>query len=71
MIDPWESLYVRTPINFTDVIERLEEYLKKYVDSRIKVAYVFGGDNVEFMYCFQKHGIAVDAGNEQHGLSRR
>lgn len=59
MIDPWESIYVRTPINFTDVIERLELYLQKYVSEKIKVAYVFGGDNVEFMYCFKKHGIAV------------
>ena len=59
MIDPWESIYVRTSINFTDVIERLELYLQKYVSKKIKVAYVFGGDNVEFMYCFKKHGIAV------------
>lgn len=59
MIDPWESIYVRTPINFTDVIERLEQYLQKYVSKKIKVAYVFGGDNVEFMYCFKKSGIAV------------
>lgn len=59
MIDPWESIYVRTPINFTDVIERLEQYLQKYVSKKIKVAYVFGGDNVEFMYCFKKYGIAV------------
>lgn len=59
MIDPWESIYVRTPINFTDVIERLEQYLQKYVSRKIKVAYVFGGDNVEFMYCFKKSGIAV------------
>lgn len=59
MIDPWESIYVRTPINFTDVIERLQKYLQKYIDKRIKVAYIFGGDNVEFMYCFKKNGIAV------------
>lgn len=59
MIDPWESIYVRTPINFTDVIERLQKYLQKYIDERIKVAYIFGGDNVEFMYCFKKDGIAV------------
>lgn len=59
MIDPWESIYVRTPINFTDVIERLKKYLQKYIDKRIKVAYIFGGDNVEFMYCFEKDGIAV------------
>lgn len=59
MIDPWESLYVNAPINFTDVIERLEEYLKKHVDNRIKVAYIFGGDNAEFMYCFKNKGIGV------------
>jgi len=59
MIDPWESLYVKNIVNFTDVIQRLEKYLKKYVDDRIKVAYIFGGDNVEFMYCFKKDGIAV------------
>ena len=59
MIDPWESLYVKTIINFTDVIERLERYLRKYVDNRIKVAYVFGGDNALFMYCFKKNGLAV------------
>lgn len=59
MIDPWESIYVRTLINFTDVIERLQKYLQKHIDERIKVAYVFGGDNVEFMYCFKKYGIAV------------
>lgn len=59
MIDPWESIYVRTAINFTDVIERLEKYLHKYIDDRIKVIYVFGGDNVDFMYCFRKNGFAV------------
>ena len=59
MLDPWESIYVRTSINFTDVIERLELYLQKYVNKKIKVAYVFGGDNVEFMHCFKKHGIGI------------
>lgn len=58
-IDPWESIYVKTYINFTDIIQRLEIYLKKHVDSRIQVAYVFGGDNSEFMYCFENKGIGV------------
>lgn len=59
MIDPWEALYVKTYINFTDVIQRLELYLQKHVNSKIKVAYVFGGDNSEFMYCFEKQGIGI------------
>lgn len=59
MIDPWESLYAPTYINFTDVITRLELYLKKHVNKNIKVAYVFGGDNVGFVDCFENRGIAV------------
>lgn len=59
MADPFESLYVKTIVNFTDVVERLEQYLQKHVDKRIRVAYVFGGDNVEFMYCFKRKGLAV------------
>lgn len=59
MIDPWESLYVRTYINFTDVIQRLELYLQKHVNPNIQIAYVFGGDNSEFMYCFENTGIGI------------
>lgn len=65
-IDPWESIYVKTYINFTDIIQRLELYLKKHVDSRIQVAYVFGGDNSEFMYCFENKGIGVCVEREGH-----
>ena len=59
MIDPWESIYVKTYINFTDVIQRLELYLKKNVNPDIQVAYVFGADNSEFMYCFENKGIGI------------
>ena len=59
MVDPWESLYVSDCINFTDVINRLELYLKKHVDKNIRVAYVFSGDKSNFMYCFEHHGIGV------------
>ena len=59
MIDPWESLYVSDYINFTDVIERLEQYLKKHINPKIRVAYVFGDDNIDFMYCFENKGIGI------------
>lgn len=59
MIDPFEAIYVKTYVNFTDIINRLELYLQKYVDKRIKVAYVFGADNAEFMYCFENQGIGI------------
>lgn len=59
MIDPWESIYVKTYVNFTDIIQRLEKYLRKHVNPKIQVAYIFGGDNAEFMYCFEDKGIGI------------
>lgn len=58
-IDPYECLYLPKTINFTEVINRFEQYLHKYVDNSIKIAYVFGGDNAEFMYCFEDDGVGV------------
>ena len=56
MIDPWESMYTYTYINFTSVIDRLEKYLQLHVKKEIKVVYVFGGDNAKFNYCFEEDG---------------
>ena len=69
MIDPWESIYVKTYINFTDIIQRLEQYLRKHVNPNIQVAYVFGGDNSEFMYCFENKGIGICV--EREGYSEK
>ena len=68
MIDPWESMYCKIYINFTDIIQRLESYLNKHISDKIKVAYVFGGDNSEFMYCFENKGIGVCV--EREGYSK-
>lgn len=59
MTDPWESLYNKTYINFTQVIARLQSYLSKHVNRRIKVAYVFGSDNACFMHAFKHKGMGV------------
>lgn len=69
MIDTWESIYVKTYINFTDIIQRLELYLKKHINPNIQVAYVFGGDNAEFMYCFENKGIGICV--EREGYSKK
>lgn len=69
MIDPFESIYVKTYINFTDIIQRLELYLRKHVNPNIQVAYVFGGDNSEFMYCFENKGIGICI--EREGYSEK
>lgn len=58
-IDTWECLYLPKTVNFTTVIERFEAYLKKYFNPNVRVAYVFGGDNSEFMYCFEDIGLGV------------
>jgi len=58
-IDSFESQYMRTYVNFTEIIERLEQYLKKHYDNNISVAYVFGSDNAGFAYCFEDKGLAV------------
>lgn len=66
MIDPFESIYVKTYINFTDIIQRLQLYLRKHVNPNIQVAYVFGGDNSEFMYCFENKGIGICVERESY-----
>jgi glycerol-3-phosphate cytidylyltransferase-like family protein len=59
MVDPWESYYIKTAVNFTDVIRRLESYLKKVLAREIQVAYVYGSDNQYFGYAFLNQGIGV------------
>ena len=58
-IDTWESLCNDKLINFTVVIDRLEKYLRHFVRSDIKVAYVCGDDNIYFMNVFKEKGLGV------------
>ncbi|MEQ2561421.1 hypothetical protein, partial [Sutterella wadsworthensis] len=41
-LDLWEALHLTDTVNFTAVIDRLEQYLKKHVSKKIKVIYVYG-----------------------------
>ena len=59
MIDPFESIFMPTYVNFTEIIKRLKKFLNKYLSKNIEIAYVFGADNAEFMYCFEQKGIGV------------
>ena len=58
MVDPWESYYTPCTINFTNVIERLENYLDKHLPhkQRLKIVYVCGSDNADFAQAFLYHG---------------
>lgn len=57
----WEYLENKEPINFTDVIIRLEFELAKHLKTTlpVKVAYVFGGDNATFSYAFLERGTGI------------
>ena len=52
MIDKWEALYNYSSVNFTTVLNKLEKYLQYYIDSNIKVCYVYGDDNIKFTNTF-------------------
>ncbi len=60
-VDPWESRYAPTDINFTDTIQRLEHYINAHINTAapIQVAYVFGADNVQFARTFVDKGLGV------------
>ena len=52
LVDPWEALYRRGAVNYTDVVGRLRAYLRAHVDRRLDVFYVCGGDNARFASAF-------------------
>jgi nicotinic acid mononucleotide adenylyltransferase len=56
---PWEARYAPCALNFTDVIDRLQEHLQHVLGRSIQVAYVFGADNGGFLEAFRKRGAAV------------
>lgn len=56
----WEALGTDRAVNFTDVILWLESYLARhFADLKIKIAYVFGSDNVRFTRTFVARGLCV------------
>jgi hypothetical protein len=59
MVDPWEARYNDRPINFTDVIQHIKFYLKKFLNLNVEVAYVFGSDNDGFARAFLKSDYGV------------
>lgn len=56
---PWEGRYAPVALNFTDVLARLQAYLRLNVAPDIEVVYVFGSDNAEFYKAFLYDGFAV------------
>lgn len=63
MVDPWEAELAPAAVNFTDVIARLQAYLRRQTGlAGVEVVYVFGSDNAGFLDAFVETGRAVCVG---------
>lgn len=58
-IDPWEGVFNKYAINFTEVIERLSLYIKKHTQIDIPIFFVCGGDNARFSLTFMQKGNCI------------
>lgn len=58
-IDPWEGVFNRVAVNFTDVIQRLQLYIEKHCRQFMPVFYVCGSDNARFAQTFINKGHCV------------
>lgn len=65
-IDPWEGIFNKVAVNFTDVIYRLQLYLQKHLDQDIPVFYVCGSDNARFAQTFLNKGHCVVVSRPGH-----
>jgi len=60
MVDGWEARYNERPLNFTDIILKLENYLSVHLTPiKPEIFYVFGSDNAAFARAFIGKGNAV------------
>lgn len=59
VIDPWEGVFNKVAVNFTDVIARLQLYIKRHLQQSIPVFYVCGSDNARFAKTFTLKGHCV------------
>jgi nicotinic acid mononucleotide adenylyltransferase len=60
-VDPWEALFCKVAVNFTDVIQRLQLYLKQHLGVEIPIFFVCGSDNARFSktFTFKGHCVVV------------
>lgn len=61
-VDPWEGVFCKVAVNFTDVITRMEMYLKHHFTEDIPVFFVCGGDQAHFSSTFSKRGKCIVVG---------
>lgn len=47
-VDPWAARYLPCEVNFTDVLRRMRRYMDQHFRNDVKIAYVYGTDNIGF-----------------------
>jgi hypothetical protein len=68
--DPWAARYMPAEINFTDVVMRLQEYLKFHVGQYLRVFYVYGSDNEGFGEALPGQSIMIPRSDISSKLAR-
>lgn len=58
-VDPWAALYLDRAVNFTDIIRRMEIYLRAHIVQPLEVFFVCGSDNAGFARAFTERGGLV------------
>lgn len=58
-VDPWEGVFNKVAVNFTEVIHRLDAYIKKHTGREIPIFFVCGSDNARFAHTFRNRGYCV------------
>jgi nicotinic acid mononucleotide adenylyltransferase len=58
-VDPWEGVFNKVAVNFTDVVYRMEQYIEKHIGYKIPVFFICGGDNARFASAFELKGHCV------------
>ncbi len=68
MVDPWPALYVETEINFTTILERTDNYLRRHLSAyTVRIWYVYGQDNQGFSEAFRAKlgAVCVERGCDE------
>lgn len=60
-IDPWEGVFAPGAVNFTSVVYRLQQYIKKFYkhSKDVKIFFVCGADNARFIIPFKDTEIGT------------
>lgn len=69
-IDHFSGQFVSNDLNFSTLLNRLDEYLKRYYKKEVKIFYTFGSDYLDFFnafkyqskfgaFCFEREGSEI------------